>query len=90
MSDSDTATGEGMPEPRGPKAPSEPVEAPSSDTTTVRVESPFWCTEFRLPKEDGDTLVIDRSGVEVANSDLEALLDAATKSGVSLSTEVSA
>lgn len=55
---------------------------------TLAVVSPFWTTHFNFTTEAGDTLSVDRTGTVVARGDLQALLDAAVKSGVAL-TEVS-
>lgn len=54
-----------------------------SGTTVLRVET-SWCTGFTFPGEDGDTLVIDRKGVEVPTKDAEALIKTADEHGVKI------
>lgn len=79
----DTASGEGMPDrPARDESP-----APESDTVLVRLDGPFWCTAFNVTDDDGGTLVIDRTGVEVSRDSLPDLQDTAARQGVTLSTE---
>jgi hypothetical protein len=82
----DTATGEGMP--AAVETTREDLDTPRKPVT-VKVVSPFWTTSFTMPGEDGDTLVVDRNGTLVPRANLQALLDAAARQGVLLSTEVS-
>jgi hypothetical protein len=79
----DTASGEGMPEPKAHEAADEEM------TFVVPEPLPFWCTALNLPQEDGATLVIERDGSHVPTANLEALREQAARSGYTLNTKVS-
>lgn len=75
MTDHDTATGEGMPEPPEPEP---------SATVVLRLSGPAFTTSFTCETADGGTLVVTLHGVEVPVEQAEALIDLAAKSGVTL------
>ena len=81
MSEHDTATGEGMPEPK-PQKPEPPAKAPT--TVSLRLTAPFWCSAYNLPMEDGGTLGIDKKGVEVPVQDADDIIETAAKHGVTI------
>ena len=70
------------------EAPSLAPSAPASDSRTLRVSAPAWCTTMNFPQDDGSTLVIDRKGVSVAATVADTLIETAAKHGVTI-TEVS-
>lgn len=60
----------------------------TTKTSTLAVTGPAWCTSMTFPEFRGDTLVIDRKGVEVPAKAVATLIDTAAKNGVTI-TEVS-
>lgn len=70
------------PEAASKDAPKE--DAVASDKTTLVVVKPFFTVSFQLPQDDGDTLVIDRHGSEVPSADVDKIIEAAARAGVTL------
>lgn len=90
MIEDETATGEGMPEPRArrPRRPATPTTEESvpqqPDTVTLTVVGPSWSTGIRLVREDGSTLFVTRKGADVPADQAQALINIAAKNGVTL------
>lgn len=90
MIEDETATGEGMPEPKAKvpakaKQDKEPEKAPQQPATVhVRVAGPMWCTGINLPLAGGGTLTVGRTGSEVSTDLLADLKQSAAKHGVTL------
>lgn len=68
-----------------PAPPAVEVEAPSEPTVTLSVDRPFYYSSVVLPDGEDGTLVIERTGTQVAASDADELVSAAASLGVTLS-----
>lgn len=67
-----------------PSAGSDQPSSDQGDTVTLALAGPMYVSRLNLPQPGGSILVIDRAGTIVPSADVDRIMAAAAKAGVTL------